>query len=81
MISNCGTFLLTSHKEVKYNESHAWDRRNVITKVNPQYMTLVTVDFMHQAFLANFASYTLPSFLQPSAKGIFFFYQPTLFIS
>ena len=35
-------------------------------------MILVTVDFMHQVFLAKFANYTLPSFLQPSTMFVFF---------
>ena len=50
MISNCGTFHLTSLKEVKYIKFDACDVRNVITKINPEYMILVTVDFMLQVF-------------------------------
>ena len=71
MISNCGTFHLTSLKEVKYIKFDACDVRNVITKINPEYMILVTVDFMLQVFLAIFANYFLPPFLQSSIKGMF----------
>ena len=55
MISNCGTFHLTSLKEVKYIEFDACDVRNVITKINPQYMILVT-GFYAPSFLAIFAN-------------------------
>ena len=65
MISNCGTFPLTSLKEVKYNEYDASDVKNVITKINPQYMILLTVDVMYHVFLAIFANDTPSSFLQP----------------
>ena len=66
MISNCGTFPLTSLKEVKYKEYDASDVNNVITKINPQYMILLTVDVMYHVFLAIFANYTPSSFLRPS---------------
>ena len=65
MISNCGTFPLTSLKEVIYNEYDASDVKNVITKINPQYMILLTVDVMYHVFLAIFANDTPSSFLQP----------------
>ena len=65
MTSNCGTFPLTSLKEVKYNEYDASDVKNVITKINPQYMILLTVDVMYHVFLAIFANDTPSSFLQP----------------
>ena len=65
MISNCGTFPLTSLREVKYNEYDASDVKNVITKINPQYMILLTVDVMYHVFLAIFANDTPSSFLQP----------------
>ena len=81
MISNCGTFPLTSLKEVIYNEYDASDVKNVITKTNPRYMILLTVDVMYQVFLAIFANYTSPSFLQLSIKGMFLFYHPTLLIN
>ena len=70
MISNCGPFHLTSLKEVKYIEFDACDVRNVITKINPQYMILVT-GFYAPSFLAIFANYFPPPFLQSSIKGMF----------
>ena len=72
MISNCGTFPLTSLKEVKYNEYDASDVKNVITKINPQYMILLTVDVMYQVFLAIFANYTPPSFYKPLLRYVSF---------
>ena len=80
MISNCGTFHLTSLKEVKYIKFDACDVRNVITKINPEYMILVTVDFMLQVFQPYLQITSFHLFYNPLLK-VCFFYQPTLLIN